>query len=269
MYQTDQTIIDEINRVIEEYFTSNPSVTIVPVKKLMPSFIGAGIFTKDRKNGAPIRSILKELDHSDRLNLIPTVHPERHDEATYWYFIPSNEPTPTSLYKQKEKKRQTKVDAYISSDKSYVINLCDKVVGMKANRTKRFDFLLGDLHKDGVSQTKLPIDAYYEILQLAVQYNDIKPWEQAVPEYNETDDFDEEENEDDRHEPRIKRVISREEQRSIYNERRAKTFPKHDIDFVLISYSDFEHDAALKIIRNEESDLKIVHKALNEFITAE
>lgn len=273
MYSTQQTTIDEINRIIEEYFVNNPTATIVPVKALMPSFIQAGIFTKDRKNGAPIRSILKELDSSNRLDQIPTVHPERHEDATYWYFIPKQAPTPTTNYKE-EKKKDNKIPAsYKNSDKKYVIDLCDKVIGMKSDRKKRFDFLLGDLHKDGVSQTKLPVDAYYAMLQLVVHYNDIKPWEQAIPVINnEEDDLiddDIEENEFEESTPKAKRVISREEQRSIYNERRAKVFPKHDIDFVLISYSDFNHDASLKIIRDEAYDSKIVYKALEEFISSQ
>ncbi|MFA9388765.1 MAG: hypothetical protein ACERKD_03105 [Prolixibacteraceae bacterium] len=281
MYRTDQTTIDEINKVIEAYFAANPSLTIVPVKALMPSFIRAGIFAKDRKNGAPIRSILKELDQYNRLEMMPLVYPERHDDDTYWYFMPADAPRPTTPYKQEEKKAGSKNDAPLSSDKNYVIELCDQVIGMKANRTKRFDFLLGDLHKDGVSQTKLPVDAYYAMLHLVVQYNGMKPWEATIPERKEreesqdSEDPDEldandvAENDEDTPEIRVKRKVTREEQRTIYEERRARVFPKHDIDYVLISYSNFKHDEELKIIRDEAADLKIVHQALKEFISPE
>lgn len=63
----DLTILNKINRVIESYFKKNTSLTIVPAKKLMPGFISAGIFTKDKKNGLPIRKILRALDKTNQL----------------------------------------------------------------------------------------------------------------------------------------------------------------------------------------------------------
>ena len=42
-----------------------------------------------------------------------------------------------------------------SSDEHYVIDLCDEVLGLKASRQHRFDFLKGD------TGVRLPVDAYY------------------------------------------------------------------------------------------------------------
>ena len=42
-------------------------------------------------------------------------------------------------------------------DESYVIDLCDLVLGLRAKRQHRFDFLRGD------SGRSHPVDAYYEI----------------------------------------------------------------------------------------------------------
>ena len=58
-----------------------------------------------------------------------------------------------SNYKGK-KKRKSRAD----SDEYYVIDLCDEVLGRKASRQHRFDFLTGDTGK------RLPVDAYYEEL---------------------------------------------------------------------------------------------------------
>ena len=49
-------------------------------------------------------------------------------------------------------------------DESYVVNLCDEVLGLKALRQYRFPFLLGDTGK------ALPVDAYYKEKNLVVEY---------------------------------------------------------------------------------------------------
>ncbi len=252
----DLSKIEKINKVIEAYFNANASQTIVPVKELMSAFIEAGIFTKDIKKGLPIRLILRDLDASNQLNLIPFVHAERHGEHTYWYFIPANVTVPNVPYKQEKKKLENDAIATrLNNDETYVISLCDEVLALKANRQKRFDFLLGDLHKNGKTQTMLPVDAYYEELQLVVEYKEIQNYRPlAVIEEKE----DEEENE------KVKSV-SREEQRRIYDERRAKVLPENEISMIVISYSDFAYDDKNKIIRDKESDLKIVQTALKDF----
>ncbi|MBI9058645.1 hypothetical protein L3049_01990 [Labilibaculum sp. DW002] len=252
----DLSKVEKINKVIEEYLNANSSLTIVPVKELMPAFIKAGIFVKDIKKGLPIRLILRELDASNQLDLIPRVHAERHGEHTYWYFVPASATVPETPYKQEKKKLENDAIAIrLNSDETYVISLCDEVLSLKANRQKRFDFLLGDLHKNGKTQTMLPVDAYYEELQLVIEYKEIQNYRPlAVVDKDE----DEEENENTK-------TLSREEQRRIYDERRAKVLPENEISMIVISYSDFEYDDKNKIKRNKESDLKIVQKALKDF----
>ncbi|MGQ1908427.1 hypothetical protein ACT3CE_01440 [Marinifilum sp. RC60d5] len=253
----DLSKIEKINKVVEEYFKENSSLEIAPVKALMPAFIKAGIFTKDIKKGLPIRLVLRELDASNELNLIPTLYAERHGEHTYWYFVPATASAPETPYKQEKKKPENDPIAIrLNSDETYVISLCDKVLGLKANRQKRFDFLLGDLHKNGKTQTLLPVDAYYEELQLVVEYKEIQNYRPlAISKIQEEEDEDEEST----------KTLSREEQRRIYDERRAKVLPENEISLVVISYSDFEYDDRNKIIRKEESDLKIVQEALKDF----
>ena len=252
----DLSKIDKINKVIEEYFTTNASLTIVPVKELMSSFIKAGIFVKDIKKGLPIRLVLRELDESKQLDLIPCAYAERHGEHTYWYFIPANAAAPEKPYKQEKRKLENDAIAIrLNSDETYVISLCDEVLSLNADRQKRFDFLLGDLHKNGKTQTMLPVDAFYEELQLVVEYKEIQNY-RPLAEVDKNEDEEEKES---------VKTLSREEQRRIYDERRAKVLPENDISMVVISYSDFEYDDKNKIIRDKESDLKTVQKALKDF----
>jgi len=252
----DLSKIDKINKEIEEFFKANNSIKIVPVKELMPAFIKAGIFAKDIKKGLPIRLILRELDKNNDLDKIPFVHAEKNGEHTYWYFIPANTEAPETPYKQEKKKPENDPIAIrLNSDETYVIGLCDKALGLTADRQKRFDFLVGDLHKNGKTQTLLPVDAYYEELQLVVEYKEIQNLKPIV---NREKNFDEDEEENTK-------TVSRDEQRRIYDERRAKVLPENDISLVVISYSDFDYDDKNKIIREELSDLKIVQEALKNY----
>ena len=78
--------IEQINKVIEAYFTQNRATTHIPAKDLMPQFIEAGIFNKDHRNGLPIRKVLRDLDKKQSLHLIPCVYKDRKAVNTNWYF---------------------------------------------------------------------------------------------------------------------------------------------------------------------------------------
>ncbi len=249
----DTIVVEKINSVIEAYFAKNSSINIVPVKELMPDFINAGIFTKDHRKGLPIRKILNALDKADKLELMPFVYAERNEQNTYWYFIPLNAPKPTTPYKQEENNKESEMSssAIHKNDQDYVIDLCDKVLGQKAKRQKKFDFLLGDVHKDGKTKTKLPVDAYYEELQLAIEFHEQKS---SNPD------------------PNIKRRekitvsgVPRSEQRLRYESRIAKTLPVNGIQLICIESSTFSCDAQNNIIRNEENDIEIVKNELKKY----
>ncbi len=129
----------------------------------------------------------------------------------------------------------------IDSDEYYVIDLCDEVLGMKASRQHKFNFLLGDTGR------KLPVDAYYEGLNLVVEY-----YEQQHTESVKL--FD--------HKMTISGV-PRGIQRKIYDERRKVVLPQHGIQVVVISFQDFGKSKELK--RNKENDLDVVKKFLKEY----
>lgn len=129
-----------------------------------------------------------------------------------------------------------------NSDEYYVIDLCDEVLGMKAKRQHKFDFLRGD------SGRRLPVDAFYEGLNLVIEYYERQHTENIKF-------FDQ------------KQTISgvpRGIQRRLYDNRRREVLPQHSIRLVVISFSDFGTTKRLK--RNKESDLRIVRTLLNDYL---
>lgn len=250
----NQEKIKEINKVIQAYFEKNTTETIVPAKNLMQDFIQAGIFGKDNRKGLPIRKVLRELDKENQLDQVLSVYAERTATDTYWYFIPPNSDAPTGAYKQDEASIKASA-SYQDKDVTYVIDLCDIVLGQKSDRQKRFDFLLGDLHKDGVTRTKLPVNAYYESLKLVIEYKE----KHTVEDVSTIDSPDAE---------TLKR-IRRDKQRKVYDERRNVELPKNGFDLVHISYSIFKNDQQKKIVRNKEMDLKVVKQALNKYLVTD
>lgn len=250
----DTSKIEKIKTVIEEFFAQNKELTIIPVKKLMPAFIDAGIFAKDIRKGFPIRKILKELDSNDQLDLIPFVHVDRSGRDVYWYFKPLDAPAPETPYKQSivTKDESSTTSEQYKNDEAYVISLCDKVLGQKAYRQKKFDFLVGDIHKDGKKFTELPIDAYYDSLQLAIEFR--------IKEHAEST------SKSKRQEKETVSGMSRREQRIRYDLRKEKVLTEKGIAVIIISNSNFSCDDRGKVNRNEESDLKIITKLLSRFI---
>ena len=241
-----------INEVINDYFENSTKENSVAVKELMPDFIKAGIFTKDQKKGLPIRKVLRNLDEKKELNKIPFVHAERKEKNTFWYFLRtgtdyvSDTPNDTGV----SKKKKAKITR-ASSDEHYVINLCDEILESKAARQHKFAFLLGDYHKDGITRTVLPVDAYYQGHNLVIEFMESQHTE-AVDHF-------------DKPEKLTISGVNRFEQRKIYDERRKKGLATNDINLLVIDYSSFVCDSKKKLIRDREKDLKVMNRLLNNF----
>lgn len=239
-----------INKVITDYFELNRSVKIIPAKDMMPYFILAGIFTKDDKNGLPIRSVLRRLDEKNQLNQIPFVYADRKDVNTNWFFQrnASSVLTPKAVEVTPKAKALPKSSSRKDSDEHYVLDLCDAVLGKTGLRQHRFDFLLGDPNAQGKC-SKLPVDSYYPDLNLVIEY---KEQQHTKPNKH----FDK---------PDLFTVsgVHRGEQRKIYDQRRLDVLPKHGIKVIEISYSDFKHDRKDNIVRNDE-DFERVRKILKK-----
>ncbi len=127
-----------------------------------------------------------------------------------------------------------------NSDEYYVIDLCDEILGRKALRQHCFDFLRGDSGK------KLPVDAWYPDLRLVIEYHESQHTE-ATPFFDKKLTVS---------------GVSRGEQRRIYDQRRQRLLPEHDIRLVIISYSDF--GVSKKLVRNKEVDIRTVRDLLVE-----
>lgn len=60
--------------------------------------------------------------------------------------------------------------------------------------------------------------------------------------------------------------VHRGEQRKIYDERRREILPKHKINLVEISFTDFNHDRQKRIIKNPKLDEATIKQKLNDFV---
>lgn len=151
--------------------------------------------------------------------------------------------------RQVNKSKQTSIRA--DKDENYVIGLCDKVLGLTSQRQHKFDFLRGDPNSNGMS-AKLPVDCFYESLNLVVEYRERQ--------HTESVNFFDKPN-------RITvSGVHRGEQRNIYDERRRQVLPLHKINLVEISYTDFNYDRQKRIIRNPRLDEEVLKKKLKKFI---
>lgn len=232
--------IDNINSVIKLYFTQNVLESKISAKDLMPQFINAGIFDKDEKNGLPIRKILRELDKTNNLSMIPYVFADRKVTNTNWYFQRK-----LTVNKAKVGKESSKLQVKITGkdrDENYVLDLCDEVLKVKGSRQHRFDFLRGD------SGRQLPVDIYYEDLKLVVEYREYQH-SNAVKHFDKPDKL-------------TVSGVQRGEQRKIYDKRRRDVLPANKIQLIEIDYTDFEYDGRNKIVRDRERDLELTAKIL-------
>ena len=126
-------------------------------------------------------------------------------------------------------------------DEAYIINLCDHVIGIAAQRQHRFPFLTGDPGKRGICRS-LPIDAYYPALCLAVEYRE-RQHSEAVPFMDRR--------------PTIS-GCSRGEQRRRYDQRRRVVLPQHGIRLVELDYRMFAHDSRKRLRRGVEADEAVI-----------
>jgi hypothetical protein len=131
------------------------------------------------------------------------------------------------------------------SDESYVIDLCDEVLGTPALRQHRFDFLRGDA-APGKQGVRLPVDAYYPDHHLAVEYCERQHTE-SIPIMDRRMTLS---------------GVDRGTQRAIYDQRRRDLLPQQGIALVELSYSDFAHDEHKRLLRRREEDLDAVRQAL-------
>lgn len=129
-------------------------------------------------------------------------------------------------------------------DEDYILDLCDQLLKKVASRQHRFDFLKGD------SGHRLPVDAYYEDLNLVIEYRERQHTED-VRFFNRRQTVS---------------GVDRGEQRRIYDERRRQVLPAHGITLVELDYSDFDHDSSKRLLRRTTADLAVLKVKLKPFL---
>jgi hypothetical protein len=237
-----------INQVIETFFATNKDVKIIPAKDLMPYFIKNGIFIRDSKNGKPIRDVLRELSANNKLHLIPSTIAEKKKVNTNWYFSISNTNKNTESQvlpiNSLERKQSIK-------DEHYIVDLCDEMLNLKGKRQYTFDFLRGDsgTNKKG---KKLPVDVYYQELNLVVEYLERQHFER-VPFFDKPNKI-------------TASGVTRGEQRKIYDARRNEVLPKNGIKLIQIPYYNFGLNRSKQLIKNKKEDRKVIFDILKEYL---
>lgn len=138
----------------------------------------------------------------------------------------------------------------VTKDEAYIIELCDKILGEISLKQHRFDFLTGDPNEQGTA-VKLPVDAFYPSLKLVVEYRERQHTE-SVKHFDKPDTI-------------TVSGVHRGEQRKIYDERRRIVLPKHGINLVEFSYTDFRYNSQKRIIRDTKTDTATVLLKLRKF----
>lgn len=141
---------------------------------------------------------------------------------------------------------------YADSDEGYILGLCDRVLGRASLRQHRFDFLRGDVGKDGRRGAMLPVDAYYSDSDLVIEYRERQHTE-SVPFF-------------DKPERLTVSGVHRGEQRNVYDQRRRTILPQHGIELIEFSYSDFRHDPKKRLLRDEANDIQVIRQRLSRWI---
>ncbi|HMH33650.1 MAG TPA: HTH domain-containing protein [Puia sp.] len=160
--------------------------------------------------------------------------------------------TTTKLIERKKKKIERNAPVKPSyKDEHYVLDLCDKVLGLASSRQHKFDFLLGDTNRTGAA-VRLPVDAYYKDLKLVIEYREQQHTE-PIKFFDKPDRM-------------TISGVHRGEQRRIYDERRRALIPKNNLILIEISYSDFNYDNQKKIIRSTNHDEKVLRRILQAVI---
>ena len=134
----------------------------------------------------------------------------------------------------------------MARDEAYIIDLCDRLIGMAALRQHRFAFLPGDPGLRGVCR-RLPVDAFYPALSLAIEYRERQHSEPvAIMDSRMTISG-----------------CSRGEHRRRYDERRRIELPRHGIRLLELDVRMFGHDARKRLKRNTVADEVVLRSQLS------
>lgn len=77
----------EMDQIVFDYFKLHPKLKEIQVKDLMEIFVSSGVFSKDYKDGLPLRDFLKKIEENNSLDLFKQIKLIRKAEDKYWYFL--------------------------------------------------------------------------------------------------------------------------------------------------------------------------------------
>lgn len=136
-------------------------------------------------------------------------------------------------------------------DEIYVIDLCDELLGLVASRQHYFEWLVGDPGKNG-RRRPLPVDAYYEGLQLVVEYRE-RQHDRPVAFFDKPDRL-------------TVSGVHRGEQRKSYDRRRDELIPEHGLRLWVIRPDDVAGNERGRLVRRDrQRDLALLRSAWSAF----
>lgn len=241
-----------INEAVDAYFESNPDTIWFAAKKLMPALIENGVFHRDKKNGLPLRQLLRTLNAKGELDQIPRLHAERIGVDIYWYFVREGAEFVSNHVTEEPNAKQKRALKRSNSDEVYILGLIDELFNEIGSRKHTFDDLLGDLHQNGETRTELPIDIYFAKFKLALEIVQHSGQKKSAIESKE--------------EKLTVSGITRSEQRLKYQKRKKIVLAQKDISFIEIPLDSFEVDASNQLIRKKGNDVRELMGLLSDFI---
>lgn len=141
-----------------------------------------------------------------------------------------------------------------NSDESYVIDLCDSILGQPASRQHRFEWLKGDPGRSG-RRVRLPVDAYWAPIRLVVEYRENQ---HDVP----TPFFD-------KPERLTVSGVHRGLQRALYDQRREVLIPAHGLHLLILRPTDLQSDSRGRLLRMIEPDRASLVNLLKTFLAGD
>ena len=81
----DNPEIIKMSNVIQNFLEKEKLIN-AKSKDLMPILIEKGFFIRDNRVGKPLRDVLRELDSTNELSLIPQVRADRKMQNVMWFF---------------------------------------------------------------------------------------------------------------------------------------------------------------------------------------
>ena len=135
-----------------------------------------------------------------------------------------------------------------ASDEHYVLDLCDKVLGVGSIRQATFDWLRGDPYPLQPLGKMLPVDGFWSDLKLVVEFQE-EQHSKPSPFFDRRQTIS---------------GVGRGEQRRLYDERKRRLIREHGCHLVVIEKSSFVIKSR-RIMRNIEMDLAVIRQHIGSY----